>query len=181
MARVASGSCRVIVAFRCLIRVYSKCRRRVGRDANEQLPNTLGRALCQSGFFLIDDERYVMSDAELDELRTIVTSVAERELLPRFTAMARAQKQDGSVLTEADLAAQTALKHALAPRWPQYAFLGEEMDESAPRQLLQDTAAGVWCVDPLDGTSNFAAGIPFFAVSVALLRGGTVEVGVVYD
>src|SRR3569833_2302073 len=77
-----------------------------------------------------------MSDAELDELRAIVTAVAERELLPRFTAMARAQKQDGSVLTEADLAAQTALKHALAQRWPQYAFLGEEMDESARRQRV---------------------------------------------
>src|SRR3569833_1160175 len=138
------------------------------------------QALCHSWFFLIDNERYAMSDAELDELRAIVTAVAERELLPRFTAMARAQKQDGSVLTEADLAAQTALKHALAQRWPQYAFLGEEMDESAQRQLLQDTAAGVWCVDPLDGTSNFAAGIPFFAVSVALLRGGAVELGVVY-
>src|SRR3569623_2503207 len=122
-----------------------------------------------------------MSDAELDELRAIVTAVAERERKPRFTAMARAQKQDGSVRTEADLAAQTALIHALAQRWPQYAFLGEEMDESAQRQLLQDTAAGVWCVDPRDGTSNFAAGIPCFAVAVALLRGGAVEVGVVYD
>ena len=108
-----------------------------------------------------------MSDAELDELRTIVTTVAERELLPRFTAMARAQKQDGSVLTEVDIAAQAALEQALAQRWPQYAFLGEEMDERAQQQLLQDTVAGVWCVDPLDGTSIFAAGIPFFAVSVA--------------
>src|SRR3569623_3457385 len=121
-----------------------------------------------------------MSDAELDELRAIVTAVAERELFPRFTAMARALKQDGSVLTEADLAAQTALKQALAQRWPQYAFLGEEMDESAQRQLLQDTAAGVWCVAPLDGTSNFAAGIPFFAVSVALLRAGAPAARMVY-
>src|SRR3569833_103618 len=55
------------------------------------------------------------------------------------------------------------------------------MDESAQRQLLQATAAGVWCVAPLDGTSNFVAGIPFFAVSVALLRGGAGEVGVVFD
>src|SRR3569832_155151 len=108
MARVASGSCRELVAFRCLNRVFSICRSRGGRVANDQLPNSLGRALCHSGFFLFDDERYVMSDAELDVLRTIVTTVAERELLPRFTAMARAQKQDGSVLNEEDIAVQDA-------------------------------------------------------------------------
>ena len=122
-----------------------------------------------------------MTDAELNELRAKVIAVAESELLPRFTAMARAQKQDGSVLTEADLAAQIALKEVLSQRWPQYTFLGEEMEESAQRLLLQDASAGVWCVDPLDGTSNFAAGIPFFATSVALLRGGVAVAGVVYD
>src|SRR3569833_1645886 len=74
------------------------------------------QALCHSWFFLIDNERYAMSDAELDELRAIVTAVAERELLPRFTALARAQKQYGSVLTEADLAAQAARGRAGARR-----------------------------------------------------------------
>jgi myo-inositol-1(or 4)-monophosphatase len=39
----------------------------------------------------------------------------------------------------------------------------------------------VWLLDPLDGTSNFAAGIPFFSVSLALLREGEVQLGVVYD
>src|SRR3569623_284342 len=120
-------------------------------------------------------------DEELERLCAIVTAVAERELLPRFNATARAEKQDGSVVTEADLAAQAELKRALAARWPHYEFLGEEMDEAAQQRLLQGDCAGVWCVDPLDGTSNFAAGIPFFAVSVALLQRGVAVLGVVYD
>lgn len=122
-----------------------------------------------------------MTETEIKELCALVSEIAERELLPRYTATARAQKQDGSVTTEADFAAQSALKLALAARWPQYTFLGEEMDEAQQRALLAGGAAGVWCVDPLDGTSNFAAGIPFFAVSVALLVGGEVAAGVVYD
>jgi len=120
-------------------------------------------------------------DEELERLCAIVTAVAERELLPRFNATARAEKQDGSVVTEADLAAQAELKRALAASWPRYEFLGEEMDEAAQQRLLLGDCAGVWCVDPLDGTSNFAAGIPFFAVSVALLQRGAAVLGVVYD
>jgi myo-inositol-1(or 4)-monophosphatase len=60
-------------------------------------------------------------------------------------------------------------------------MLGEEMDEPTQRRLLHSDAPGLWCVDPLDGTSNFAAGIPFFAVSVALLKNGQPVLGVVYD
>jgi len=111
----------------------------------------------------------------------IVIEAAERELLPRFQGTARREKQDGSVVTEADIAMQSRLKQGLAARWPQYAFLGEEMDEDEQSALLRGDAAGVWCVDPLDGTSNFAAGIPFFAVSLALLVGGEPVLGVVYD
>jgi myo-inositol-1(or 4)-monophosphatase len=41
--------------------------------------------------------------------------------------------------------------------------------------------AGLWCVDPIDGTSNFVNGLPYFAVSVALMRHGRPVVGAVYD
>lgn len=122
-----------------------------------------------------------MVDVNIEELREIVVRIAKRELLPRFRSTARAEKDDGSVVTEADIATQAALKQALAARWPQFVFLGEEMDEATQRKLLSVESSGVWCVDPLDGTSNFAAGIPFFATSVALLVGGQVELGVMYD
>lgn len=118
---------------------------------------------------------------DIEQLKDIVIRAAEQELLPRFMSGERREKRDGSVITEADTAMQSRLRTELAARWPDFPLLGEEMDEPTQRRLLQDDAAGLWCVDPLDGTSNFAAGIPFFTVSVALLRGGRPYLGVVYD
>src|SRR5699024_5216246 len=65
--------------------------------------------------------------------------------------------------------------------WPDVAVLGEEMTEAEQQAALRAAPSGVWCVDPLDGTSNFAAGIPYYAVSVALIKGDAVELAVVYD
>ena len=118
---------------------------------------------------------------DIEPLKSIVMSAAEQELLPRFNGSERRQKQDGSVITEADDAMQARLRADLAACWPEYPLLGEEMDEATQRRLLGAAEGGLWCVDPLDGTSNFAAGIPFFAVSVALLEKGQPQVGMVYD
>ena len=46
---------------------------------------------------------------------------------------------------------------------------------------LLKTADQLWCLDPLDGTSNFAAGIPLFATSLALIKNGEVVIGITYD
>lgn len=118
---------------------------------------------------------------DIDLLKQIIVAAADQELLPRFTATERCEKQDGSVITEADTAMQTRLRVDLAAHWPDIPLLGEEMEETVQQRLLRDDAAALWCVDPLDGTSNFAAGIPFFSVSVALLSNGRPVLGVVYD
>jgi myo-inositol-1(or 4)-monophosphatase len=125
-----------------------------------------------------------MSAGDLPDLETlvgIVKQAARCELLPRFARLEQHIKQDGSIVTEADHAMQEALQNALHTRWPGIAFLGEEMPASQQQAILQDTTAGVWVVDPLDGTSNFSVGIPCFAVSVALIIEGRVELGLVYD
>jgi myo-inositol-1(or 4)-monophosphatase len=118
---------------------------------------------------------------DIERLKALIIQAADEELLPRFNTGEHGRKADGSVITEADTAMQSRLRTALAGDWPDYPLLGEEMDEAEQRRLLQTTQGGLWCVDPLDGTSNFAAGIPFFAVSVALLVDGRPEAGVVYD
>jgi len=69
----------------------------------------------------------------------------------------------------------------LRERWPSIDIVGEEMDEASQQQAMQHEHSGIWCIDPLDGTSNFAAGIPYYAVSVALLCEDEVKLGVVYD
>lgn len=117
----------------------------------------------------------------LEQLRELVPPLARQELLPRYTRVAASLKADGSVVTEADIACQRAVAAALAERWPHIPLLGEEMDAAAQQRLLDASAEGLWCLDPLDGTSNFAAGIPYFALSLALVQQGKVRLGLVYD
>ncbi len=110
----------------------------------------------------------------------IIVRAAQEELLPRFTRVARNEKADGSVVTEADLACQQHIAERLRRHWPEIAFLGEEMDGRQQAELLQGPQP-LWCLDPLDGTSNFANGIPYFSVSLALIERGQVSLGLVYD
>jgi myo-inositol-1(or 4)-monophosphatase len=121
-----------------------------------------------------------LDPAGLERLREIVVSAAREELLPRFTRVKRGLKADGSVITEADLVVQQRIAGELLTHWPDTLFLGEEMPADEQDALLQ-MGKPLWCLDPLDGTSNFAAGIPFFSVSLALLEQGRVMAGIVYD
>ncbi|MBI1396126.1 MAG: inositol monophosphatase [Betaproteobacteria bacterium] len=113
------------------------------------------------------------------EVCAVVRDVAVREVMPRYRRVGHRRKADGSLLTEADLAAQAALAERLRALVP-LPFVGEEMSPDAQRAEWARGAAGLWCVDPIDGTSNFARGIPYFAISVALMRGGRSVLGVVY-
>ena len=108
-----------------------------------------------------------------------VREVARVEIMPRYLKVAHERKSDGSLFTQADIAAQESLSRELA-RIAACPLLGEEMPADEQRRVWQ-TAAEFWCVDPIDGTSNFVNGIPYFAVSVALMRAGRPVVGVVYD
>jgi len=120
----------------------------------------------------------------LDQVIVAAREVGREEVMPRYLKVAHQRKVDGSLLTEADLAAQSALfkrLYAIAP----HTMLGEEMTEAeqhAVWQLSGNTGSeGFWCVDPIDGTSNFVNGLPFFAISIALVLAGRTVLGVVYD
>lgn len=116
----------------------------------------------------------------LPVLAQMVRSSAKTELLPRFGGSASRIKDDGSVVTAADTGMQARLAALLSERWPQYQLIGEEMSEDEQYASLQ-AEGGAWCLDPLDGTTNFVNGLPFFAVSLALLRHGQPVLGLVYD
>lgn len=118
---------------------------------------------------------------DIHDLARLVKDVAQQELRPRFKSVRQRVKQNGTVLTEADLAMDRRLKEALAQRWQGIPFLSEEMRADDQNALLQDAQGPVWCVDPLDGTSNFAAGLPFYAVSLALITDAAPVLGLVYD
>jgi len=108
-----------------------------------------------------------------------VRNVALEEILPRYRAVAASLKEDGSLVTAADLAAQDALVRRLRAV-EALPVIAEEMP--AHEQIAIFERGGLyWCVDPLDGTKNFSEGVPFFAVSVALMDGLEPLFGTVYD
>lgn len=109
-----------------------------------------------------------------------VKLVAAEEIMPRYLKVAHQQKSDGSLCTEADTAAQHALTRKLQSIL-NVPVLGEEMHADEQHAIWQSGHDGMWCIDPIDGTSNFVRGLPYFAVSVALMREGRSVLAVVYD
>ena len=123
----------------------------------------------------------MIDTTQLGILCQLLRDAARDELMTRFAAVRADTKADGSLITAADLAMQRRVQSDLAARWPGIVLLGEEMTAEEQQRLLNASGSGLWCLDPLDGTSNFAAGVPFFAVSLALIRDGAVQAGAVYD
>ena len=89
-------------------------------------------------------------------------------------------KRDGSFVTEHDTDIQSRLTEILTDRWPDIPLLGEEMPD-AERDSILNEAARFWCLDPLDGTTNYTSGLPFYGVSLALIEEGLATIGVVFD
>lgn len=75
------------------------------------------------------------------------------------------KKADSSLVTEADLFLENLIKTSINNAFPSDLFVGEESGHSS---LSRVSGQRVWIVDPLDGTTNFANGYPFFSVSIAL-------------
>ncbi|MEK1867348.1 MAG: inositol monophosphatase, partial [Ensifer adhaerens] len=76
-------------------------------------------------------------------------------------------------LTETDAASEAHIRDAIATHFPADAFLGEEGGGTV--------ADRVWVVDPVDGTANFARGIPHFCISITYVEHGRAEIGAIYN
>jgi myo-inositol-1(or 4)-monophosphatase len=90
------------------------------------------------------------------------------------------------LVTEVDKGSETMIRNLIKTHFPHHSILGEEGvapgAEASAQALkeLQDEEY-LWIVDPIDGTTNYVHGFPFFSVSIALAHRGEVIVGVVYD
>lgn len=113
------------------------------------------------------------------ELQQLLIEVAESEIIPRFRHAEIHHKADGSLVTDVDLHVQGCITRWLADHWPDIPLLGEEMPEDEQQALLEK--GRFWCLDPVDGTTNFTTGLPFFAISLALVQDGISQLGLVYD
>lgn len=91
------------------------------------------------------------------------------------TALQIGLKGQINLVTEVDTACEALIRRTLCSAFPDHRILGEEEGESGASHPC------LWLVDPLDGTTNFAHGYPFFAVSIGLEIDGRMEVGVIHD
>lgn len=83
-------------------------------------------------------------------------------------------KPDGTIVTPADEIVEKFLRDELAKLMPNVGVYGEELASS------KEESNGLWCIDPIDGTSNFAFGSPLWGVSVGLIRGEDASLGAVF-
>ncbi|MGC8837389.1 MAG: inositol monophosphatase family protein [Anaerolineae bacterium] len=123
---------------------------------------------------------HTSSHALWDEMLALAEEAARQagEELRRRLSLPHTVTSKGlrDLVTEADVVAERLILERIRQRFPAHGVVSEE---SAPDLTFGDGTC--WAVDPLDGTSNFARGLPLFSVSVAALQGRQPVVGVIYE
>ncbi|MCP4008030.1 MAG: inositol monophosphatase family protein [Proteobacteria bacterium] len=90
-------------------------------------------------------------------------------------------KPDGSLVTDVDADLQRVIDEGLKACWPHIPLLGEEMAHEDQKRMLGYSDQGLWILDPLDGTTNFAVGFPMYGLSLAYVKNGKTQLAVIYD
>jgi len=124
--------------------------------------------------------------AAAQDLDAILREAARTEILPRFRRLAsgavRTKSGPQDLVTDADEAAERRITAALSARFPGCLVIGEEATAADPSLLdALEAAPLAFVVDPVDGTSNFAAGLPLFGVMAAVVSHGEVIAGLIHD
>ncbi len=102
---------------------------------------------------------------------------AGKVLIEHFGKLDRVGKKGPiDLVTDADYASESVICDIISARFPGHSILAEESGASS-----NDGSSFLWVVDPLDGTTNFAHGLPIFAVSIALMHKDEVILGVVLN
>lgn len=123
---------------------------------------------------------------DIEKVGTILARAARAEILPRFRTLTAEQVRQKSsaidLVTEADEQAEIMITADLKAAFPNAVVVGEEATERDP-SLLQaiGSAELAFIVDPVDGTKNFASGLPLFGVMAAATVRGEVVGGVIHD
>jgi len=122
----------------------------------------------------------------IERLTEILREAAKAEIMPRFrrldagTIETKAHAYD--LVTEADKGAESFITAAIGKASPHMVVIGEEAVAAQAELLEQDFSEDtVIYIDPVDGTWNFAAGLPLFAVMAAVVQRGEIVAGVIYD
>lgn len=128
----------------------------------------------------------IISDQDIVFLGDCVRETARAEIMPRFRNLGAADVSEKTsaidLVTQADLLAEHRITAALRERFPAALVVGEEAydaDRSVVPALADAELAFV--IDPVDGTFNFAAGLPVFGTMLAVTVRGETVAGIIHD
>lgn len=126
------------------------------------------------------------SRADLLQVARLLAEAGERVIMPRFRHLAPAAVRTKSgpldLVTEADEAAEALIAAGLRDAFPGCALVGEEATSEAPGLLAElGTADLAFVLDPIDGTSNYVAGLPLFGSMGAVVRRGEIVASAIHD
>lgn len=128
----------------------------------------------------------VFKDADVEWLSDLLARAADAEIMPRFRKLApadiRQKTSAADLVTEADERAERLITAELRAKFPGALVVGEEAYEQDGSLLdgLPD-ADLAFVIDPVDGTFNFASGVPLFGVMLAVVAKGETVAGIIYD
>ncbi len=122
----------------------------------------------------------------IDRLAAILKQAAKQEIIPRFRrldeGMVHTKTNAFDLVTEADTNAERVITAAIHEHSPNTLVIGEEAVAANPALLTSNLEDRITIfVDPVDGTANFAGGLPLFAVMAAVVQNGEPVAGVIYD
>ncbi len=125
-------------------------------------------------------------DSAIDWLADLLADAAKAEIMPRFRRLGggdiRQKTSAADLVTEADVNAERLITARLRERYPQAMVIGEEACSDNPA-LLQGLGEAnlAFVIDPVDGTFNFASGVPLFGVMLAVVVAGETVAGIIHD
>ncbi|NKN36537.1 inositol monophosphatase [Agrobacterium sp. a22-2] len=127
-----------------------------------------------------------MAELDIAAFANLLQEAAYTEIMPRFRNLGdgdvRMKSEAIDVVTEADEAAERLIRARVAEILPDAVFIGEEAVAADPSILekIADAELAV-IVDPIDGTFNFAAGLPLFGVMMSVVKAGETVAGIIFD
>jgi len=127
-----------------------------------------------------------MTEAELADLVALIRDVGRTEIMTRFRRLGPGDVHEKTgpldLATVADEAGEAALAAGLRRLFPGCVVVGEEAASADPARLDEIAEADLCCIiDPIDGTFNYAAGVPMFGIMVAVVQRGQTVGAVIHD
>lgn len=120
--------------------------------------------------------------SQLLETAVVAARLGGQHAMEEIRYVKAVRKSENELVTQADAQCQQIIVRRIKETYPDHGIIGEEGEQGRIfKQAPRTEPALWWAIDPIDGTNNFAHGIPIFTVSIAAMFAGEPVVGVVFD